>query len=116
MDEAKEDLRKLRDLEGPYAYLSGGVYTRVAPDRKSLLFYGFNPGEDQDMGPLGWKHDKTYITKVVDGEGKETGLYDARIEGLYTNNPEEYMFWPILDQTLSNSQGYVKNDYAYASK
>ena len=116
MDEAKEDLRKLRDLEGPYAYLSGGVYTRVAPDRKSLLFYGFNPGEDQDMEPLGWKHDKTYITKIVDGDGKDTGLYDARIEGLYTNNPEEYMFWPILDQTLSNSQGYVKNDYAYASK
>ncbi len=115
MDEAIADLHKLRNLEGEYAYLSGSVYTRVAADKKSLLFYGFNPGEDQDMEALGWKLNEDYITKVKDSSGKDTGLYDDRINGLYTNNPDEYMFWPILDQTLSTSQGFVVNDYAYAS-
>ncbi len=117
MDEAKEDLFRLRNFEGEYAYLNKDViYTRVADDRKSLIFYGFNKGEDQEMDKVLWKENKNYITKTKSSDGKDEGLYDGRINGLYTNNPDEYMFWPILDQTLATSQGSVVNDYGYASK
>ena len=31
------------------------------------------------------------------------------------NNPEQHMFWPIFNDTMTNSQGHIKNDYGYES-
>ncbi len=46
----------------------------------------------------------------------DTGLYDDLVEhGLYSDNPEQHMFWPIFNDTMSNSQGYIQNDYGYES-
>ena len=59
-------------------------------------------------------HSVTYI-KVKDSSNKDTGLYDALVEGIYDRDPEQYMFWPIYNDTMTNSQGRIKNDYGYES-
>jgi hypothetical protein len=116
MDETKADLYRLRNLEAPYNYMSGTIYTQIAPDRKSLIIYGYLPGETEEKDPYTWSVAKDYVTKIQDSDGKAQGLYDERIETLYVNNPDEYMFWPIFQGTIDDSQGSVKNDYAYARK
>ncbi len=34
---------------------------------------------------------------------------------IYAREPEQYMFWPIYNDTMTNSQGRIKNDYGYES-
>ena len=110
MDEAKNDMRKLRNLEEPYNYMTGNVYWRV--EDNAVTIYGFKKGEK--AVPAGdWEDEKEYITKVA-STNSQVGLYDERIDGLYVNNPEEYMFWPIFKTLIDGSQGKLKNDYHYA--
>ena len=52
-----------------------------------------------------------YVSKYDDA--KNTGFYTARIEGIYTSDPVQHMFWPIFNDTMTNSQGMIKNDYGY---
>jgi hypothetical protein len=56
------------------------------------------------------------VSKIVDSSGKAQGLNNNRVENIYINNPDEYMYWPIFQGTLDDSQGTIKNDYGYASK
>ena len=60
-----------------------------------------------------------YFNKVVDSQGKDTGLYDDLLDhGLFNCDIDVlpyHMFWPIFNDTMSNSQGYIKNDYEYTS-
>ncbi len=42
-------------------------------------------------------------------------MYEALIDGLYSRDPVQYMFWPIYNDTMTNSQGNIKNDYGYES-
>jgi hypothetical protein len=114
IDEAKADLYKLRNLQAPYDYMTGTVYTQPAEDGKSLVIYGLLPGETEEKDPYTWTAQKQYVTKIADESGKAQGLNDARIEGMYVKNPDEYMFWPIFQGTLDDSQGTIKNDYGYA--
>jgi len=114
MDQTKAELYDLRNLEGQFAQvniLGGDVYWQLDGDR--IVIYGFN---GEAVKPTGaWEKKSEYFTKVVDSKGADTGLYDALIEGIYYNDPEQYMFWPIYNDTMTNSQGYIKNDYGYES-
>ncbi len=116
MDEAKADLYKLRDLQAPYDYMNGTIYTQVAADGKSLIIYGLQPGETEEKDPYTWTSHSGYVSKIVDSSGKAQGLNNNRVENIYINNPDEYMYWPIFQGTLDDSQGTIKNDYGYASK
>ena len=114
MDAAKADMKNLRELKGKYASvngLSGDVYYQA--NGSELVIYGFNGEVTTPSGA--WEKKGGYFTKVVDSKGADTGLYDALIEGIYSANPEQYMFWPIFNDTMTNSQGYIKNDYGYDS-
>ena len=42
-------------------------------------------------------------------------LYDDLVNGLYNADPIQHMFWPIFNDTMTNSQGHIKNDYGYDS-
>ena len=114
MDEAKQKMKNLRDLTGEYAQvnmLGGDVYYRV--DGKNLIVYGFT---GEAVKPAGaWEKKSEYFTKVEDGKGQPTGLYNELVEGIYARDPEQYMFWPIYNDTMTNSQGRIKNDYGYES-
>ena len=114
MDLAKEKMKNLRDLTGEYAQvnmLGGDVYYQV--EGKQLIIYGFTGEAVKPSGA--WEKKAEYFTKVVDSKGMDTGLYDELVEGIYYRDPEQYMFWPIYNDTMTNSQGRIKNDYGYES-
>ena len=108
LDEATADMLALRGLEGEYAALTGSVAYRIndAGDGMDVIF----PLGGEEI-PAGYEVSADYIGKYDDT--KESGFYTKRINGLYYNNPEEYMYWPIFYDTITNSQGAIKNDYHY---
>ncbi|MBQ1623720.1 MAG: RagB/SusD family nutrient uptake outer membrane protein, partial [Bacteroidales bacterium] len=110
LDEAISDMLDLRDLTGDYADLTGDICYTVADDEKSIDITFLVTDEEI---PAGATVSKAYVNKYDDG--KKTGFYYDRIKGLYYRNPEQYMFWPIFNDTMTNSQGYIKNDYGYDS-
>ena len=110
LDEAISDMLDLRDLTGDYADLTGDICYTVADDEKSIDITFLVTDEEV---PAGATVSTGYVNKYDDG--KKTGFYYDRIKGLYYRNPEQYMFWPIFNDTMTNSQGYIKNDYGYDS-
>ena len=116
MDQAKADMRNLRDnLTDPNGkvvnMLGGDVYWQL--DGNKLLIYGFT---GEAVKPAGaWEKKAEYFNKIVDSKGADTGLYEALIDGIYSYDPEQHMFWPIFNTTMTNSQGNIKNDYGYES-
>ncbi len=114
MDQAITEMKQLRDLTGPFANvngLGGDIYFQMDGDK--VVVYGFNGEVTKPAGA--WEKKAEYFNKVVDSKGADTGLYDALIEGIYAQDPVQYMFWPIYNDTMTNSQGYIKNDYGYDS-
>ncbi len=114
MDQAITEMKALRDLTGAFTGvngLGGDVYYQVNGDQ--IVIYGFN---GETTAPSGaWEKKSGYINKIVDNKGADTGLYDALIEGLYSADPNQHMFWPIFNTTMINSQGNIQNDYGYDS-
>ena len=111
MDETKAQLKNLRDLAGDYSYLSGNIWYQLASDEKSIIIYGLGKGESG--APAGeWELMTNYVNADYVKKPAE-GMGDERIDGIYTRDPEQYMFWPIFNDHISNSQGYLANDYGY---
>ena len=110
LDDAMDDMLDLRDLKGSYSNLTGDLYYTLTPDEKGLEMVFQTAGEE---APAGAELSAGYVNKYDDG--KSTGFYYDRIKGLYYRNPEQYMFWPIFNDTMTNSQGSIKNDYGYDS-
>ena len=108
LDLAKDEMLKLRDLQGLYANLGGDIAYAPSDDGMSLNILFLAPGE---KAPAGYELSAGYVTKYDDA--KKTGFYKERIEGIYVADPEQHMFWPIFNDTMTNSQGYIKNDYGY---
>ncbi len=114
MDQAIAEMKDLRDLKGRFAQvnmLGGDVYYQLDGDK--IIIYGFTGEAVKPSGA--WEKKSGYINKTVDSKGADTGLYDALVEGLYNGDPVQHMFWPIFNDTMSNSQGYIQNDYGYES-
>ena len=110
LDAAEADMMALRDLQGDYAGLTGDIAYQLADDENSLdIVFLTVDGEV----PAGYEVSAGYVNKYDDG--KKTGFYSDRIKGLYYKDPEQFMFWPIFNDTMTNSQGYIKNDYGYDS-
>ena len=106
----KNDLYDLREKSGAYSYLSGTLYWREGADGESVEIYGL--GQNEQTAPEGdWEVINDYV-KFDDS--KKSDLFSGKIENIFLNEPEQYMFWPIFDNTVANSQGKIVNDYAYA--
>ncbi len=110
LDAAKQEMLKLRDLQGVYSVLSGDIAYAPSEDGLSLDIKFLTTGE---VAPAGYELSPAYVNKYDDG--KKTGFYKERIEGIYVQDPDQYMFWPIFNDTMTNSQGSIKNDYGYDS-
>ena len=109
LDEAIDDMLALRGLEGEYASLTGDIAWSYADDNKSIGITFLTAGGEI---PAGSEIETGYVAKYDDG--KKSGFYTDRIRGIYVvENPEQHMFWPIFNDTMTNSQGYIKNDYGY---
>ena len=114
LDEAIQDMKDLRDLTGKFASvngLDGDVYYQLDGDK--VVVYGLS---GESVPPTGtWEKKSGYITKTVDSKGADTGLYEDLVNGLYYGDPIQHTFWPIFNDTMTNSQGFIKNDYGYDS-
>ena len=100
----------LRSLSGEYNWLTGHLYTKPADfkwkrngventiSKGALLFYGLQPGENK-LDPSGY-------VEYTDSEGKTTtwikedNLKDDKIESIYLQDPDKYMYWPIFQYNL----------------
>lgn len=104
MDEAKVKMDNLRNRTGEYSDVPETVYYRYATDGVSLEFYGLNRGETDDMSG-------SYTSSMVYvGPSK---IDDAKLNSIYTNNPDQNQFWPIWQVFIDGSNGMLKNDYGY---
>lgn len=110
LDAAKADMLALRDLQGVYSQFTGDIAYTTAEDGLSMDIQ-FLKAEGEV--PSGYEVSPAYVNKYDDG--KKTGFYKERIDGIYVKDPDQYMFWPIFNDTMTNSQGYIKNDYGYDS-
>ena len=108
LDEAIEDMTALRGLEGEYSNLTGDIAWSYADDNKSIDITFLTAGGET---PSGSELVTGYVGKYDDA--KKTGFYTDRIHGIYVSDPEQHMFWPIFNDTMTNSQGHIKNDYGY---
>ena len=108
LDAAVEDMFALRGRTDAYATLTGDIYYTEAEDAKSINIHFVAAGDEI---PKGAELSTDYVSKYDDA--KKTGFYTDRIHGIYTSDPEQHMFWPIFNDTMTNSQGYIKNDYGY---
>lgn len=104
MDEAKTKLYALRARTGEYADVPEKLYYETGDDGESLVIYGLNRGETED--------------KTADFDSNliwvsPTSINDAKIESIYTQDPNTKQFWPIWQVFLDGSNGQLVNDYGY---
>jgi starch-binding outer membrane protein, SusD/RagB family len=101
LDEAKLKLSELQDRTGAYANVPSTLYFKYGADLESLDIYGLNRGETAVQPGPEWTS-KTW-----------TNLNDAKIEALYTADPNTHQFWPIWQVFIDGSNGRLVNDYGY---
>ncbi len=112
MDESRAEMRDLRELKGKFANingLNGDVYYKASGSE--ITVWGLTGEVTKPKGD--WVKKAGYINKILDEKGADTGLYDGLIDGIYSADPVQHMFWPIFNTTMINSQGKIKNDYGY---
>ena len=109
MDEAKVKMDNLRNQSGEYSDVPANLYYRYVADEDGRITkiqaYGLNRGETADMSG-------EYSYSILGWVGP-TKIDDAKINGLYTNNPDQNQFWPIWQVFLDASNGMLTNDYGY---
>jgi len=114
LDAAKTELQNLRARTGDYAGANDDIWYQYDDDTETIAIWGFNAGENAK--PAGnWTKKTQYFSKTVGDDTTPTGLYDARINGIYSHGDqmEWYMYWPIFNSQITNSQDYLVNDYYY---
>ena len=109
MDEAKVKMNNLRNKTGEYADVPSNLYYKYVADEDGKLtklsIYGLNRGETADMSG-------SYPYSVLGWVGP-TKIDDTKLNSLFTNNPDNYQFWPIWQVFLDASNGMLTNDYGY---
>jgi len=114
MVQAVNDMKALREATGKYAFLSGRtqIWYRTADDEKSIVIWGLKAAET--TAPEGeWTKVDDYLGAKSWNDSKKTGFHTPKIEGLYANDPEQYMYWPIFNCNIVDSQNTLVNDYKY---
>ncbi|MGN1211581.1 MAG: RagB/SusD family nutrient uptake outer membrane protein [Candidatus Cryptobacteroides sp.] len=107
MEETIKKMEKLSALTEDYSYLQNTIYFQYAEDGESIIIYGFGQNETENPGK-GWEAVDNYFT---DAKGK--AKFDLSKKVLYQNEPDQWMYWPIFDNSLTNSQGFLKNDFGF---
>ena len=115
MDEAKRKMYSLRDRKDEYSWIPETVYWKVNPaDTWEVLFYGYSPGETgAPANSKEWTSRNFCSYDNSDPKKNFDTLSDEKIESIYINNPDTRQFWPIQANVITNSQGYIVNDYNY---
>jgi starch-binding outer membrane protein, SusD/RagB family len=114
MDVAKAKMLDLRNRAGVYADVPATLYYKYVSDvsplnitnkaewanYETLVIYGLNRTENINPGAgytaFAW-----------------SDLVDAKINSLYTNDPNTKQYWPIWQVFIDSSNGSLVNDYGY---
>ncbi|MDZ7607178.1 MAG: RagB/SusD family nutrient uptake outer membrane protein [Cyclobacteriaceae bacterium] len=104
LDEVKTKMYALRDRTGEYSDVPEKLYYEYAPDAESLVIYGLNRGENEDK-TAEFDFNLVWVSP--------TNLNDAKIESVYTQDPNTRQFWPIWQVFIDGSNGKLVNDYGY---
>jgi hypothetical protein len=109
LDEAKAKLTDLSNRTGNYADLPEYLYFKTAADGETLMIYGLNHGDTDEIGKaLNYEGKRRWIG--TDDKGAKT-LPDNLINALYTKDPDTHQFWPIWQYFISASNGALNNDW-----
>lgn len=103
LDEAKEKMVQLRTRSGAYADLPEKLYYMTDTDGETLVIYGLNHGDTDEIGESLVGYESTSWIS-------ESKLEDAKINWLYNQNPDENQYWPIWQTFIDSSNGMLTND------
>ena len=109
MAATKEKLTRLANRTGEYADLPEKVYTKLADDRETLVFYGLNHGDTDEIG----KAMEGYEPKSWFLSNGEPRITSDIINGLYVETPSLNCLWPIWQIFIDTSNGKINNDGNY---
>lgn len=135
MDQAKADMRALRELSGKYSDVPAYVfwkYRSTATDEREIVWYGLNRGEfapgtsgqtvtDQSALDVwktanGWKN--WNANGNHEGEPAEPRLWidpetldDEYVDAQYYADPDRKQVMPLPSSVIMNSQGALNNAY-----
>ena len=102
LDEAKMKMTQLINREGPYADLPEKLYFKTADDNETLIIYGLNHGDSDEIGAsLGYEGSTTWFDT--------DDLTPELINALYQNDPDQNQFWPIWQTFIDSSNGQLTN-------
>lgn len=102
LDEAKDKMSRLANREGEYADLPEKIYYKTAEDNETLVIYGLNHGETDEVGAsLNYESSTTWIAPDK--------LPETLIDALYQKNPDENQYWPIWQTFIDKSNGMLSN-------
>ncbi|MFV0468013.1 MAG: RagB/SusD family nutrient uptake outer membrane protein [Dysgonomonas sp.] len=102
--DTKVRMVELRERRDRYSDVPATVYYKYAADNESLITYGLNRGETDNVS-ASYPNSVEWV-----GTGK---LKDEKINALYVREPDKYQFWPIWKTFIDNSNGKLANDYGY---
>jgi hypothetical protein len=102
LDEAKMKMTQLINREGPYADLPEKLYFKTADDNETLIIYGLNHGDSDEIGAsLGYEGSTTWFNP--------DDLTPELINALYQKDPDQNQYWPILQTFIDSSNGQLTN-------
>lgn len=102
LDEAKTKMTQLINREGPYADLPEKLYHKIGDDNETLIIYGLNHGDTDEIGAsLNYESSTTWFNP--------DDLTSELINALYQNDPDQHQFWPIWQTFIDSSNGQLTN-------
>ncbi|NLI72818.1 MAG: RagB/SusD family nutrient uptake outer membrane protein [Bacteroidales bacterium] len=102
MDEAKVKMNDLANRQGAYADLPEKLYFKTAEDGESLIIYGLNHGDTDEIGVTLGYDTNNWLTEP-------DKLPTTLINTLYQKNPDENQYWPIWQTFIDSSNGQLTN-------
>lgn len=109
MAEAKAKLQRLADRSGEYSDLPEKLYTKLDTDGETLIIYGLNHGDTDDIGNE-LRKESGYESKSWFLSNGEPRITNDIIEGLYVVQPSTHCLWPIWAYFIGNSNNMLNND------
>ena len=104
LNEAKIKLQQLENREGKYADLPQRIYYQTAADGESVIIYGLNYGDTDEIGAsLGFESNKTW---TITSSSETATFWDA----LFLRDPDMQQFWPVWQVFIDTSNGMLNND------
>ncbi len=102
LDEAKTKMTQLINREGPYANLPEKLYHKIGDDNETLIIYGLNHGDTDEIGAsLNYEGSTTWFDP--------SDLTPELINALYQKDPDQNQFWPIWQTFIDSSNGQLTN-------